>query len=169
MPRPLDPRITREVIALREDGADLKTIVKKTGVSLAFVSTVLRQSQLKHLSCEDLQSKIITLRDRRTSISRIAQTLDIKPEFVSLVCGSPPERERLPKKFGPRTPRPVQHTSIVTSYREIRMSNVKRILKPDPSGLDVKGKRWDQLTNEQACRRIRACLRTGRVAELWRD
>jgi len=169
MPRPLAPSITREVIALREDGADLRTIVRKTGASLSFVTSTLHQHRMQNLSSSDVHKRIIALRDRRTSIGRIAETLGLKREFVAMVCGSPPERQRLPKKLGPRTPRPVQHESIVTAYRAIRMSHVEKILKPDPTGLDTRGKRWDQLTNEEACRRIRACLRSGRTAELWRS
>lgn len=166
---PTSAFLVSEVIRLRADGSELQAISAKTGLATCTISSILRQHKLAHTPVKGDAQKIVAMRKRGASIERIASSLDVSPEYVSLVCGKPPSRQRGQGEDRTHPLRGEQDKkAIANEYRAVRLQSLGSLIQPDPSGLKPRVRRWDDLTNAEAARRVLACMRAGRLGEIMR-
>jgi hypothetical protein len=169
MPLPTGAFLVSEVVRLREDGSELQAISRKTGLATCTISSILRQHKLTHTPVKGDAQKIVAMRKRGASVQRIASSLEVSPEYVSLVCGKPPSRQRGQAEDRTHPLRGEQDKkAIANEYRAVRLQSLGSLIQPDPSGLKPRVKQWNQLTNAEASKRIIACFRTRRWGELMR-
>lgn len=169
MALPTSSILISEVIRLRADGSELQVISAKTGLATCTISSILRQHKLALTPVKSDAQKIVAMRKRGASIERIARLLEVRPEYVSLVCGKPPSGQRGRSEDRKHPLRgEANKKSIANEYRMVRLQSLGNLIQPDPSGLKPQVKRWNQLTDAEASKRIIACFRTRWWGELLR-